>query len=126
MYRHGASAMSRLRHIDDNFDVVRVGFERFGPSFKRHAAGDQAAKPLAVGACECVSRTLIVPPIGVDRPEHDIVIKYQGAIEAADIEGDRVAWIGHSSEACDPCGGGAPEHEIDDGGRPRTLHDDVG
>src|SRR5262249_7710215 len=105
--------MGRHEHlwpeIDNDLDLAFAVLERLVPAFDRDGACDQPAKPILVRARERGRRHLVMPAIGIDRPEYDVVVKHYGAVEAADIHVEHLSGLGDAGQAHDP-------------GRGRRLH----
>src|SRR5262249_59018498 len=80
--------------IDDDLDVAFAVLERLVPALERDSTRNQPGKPTLVRAHERGRRHLVVPPIGIDRPEDDVVVEHHGAVEAADIDVAHLSRLG--------------------------------
>ena len=76
-----------------HFDVVGPVLQRFLPVRKRHPPRDQPVEPSLVGAAERRQGALVMPAVGVDRTEYDVVVEHHRPVESSEIErrprGDR-------------------------------------
>src|SRR5262249_60990998 len=88
--------------IDDDLDLAFAVLERLAPAFDRDRARDQPAEPILVRARKRGRRHLVMPAVGIDRPEYDVVVKHYGAVEAADIEVEHLSGLGDAGQADDP------------------------
>src|SRR6516164_9912675 len=80
--------------IDDDLDVAFAVLERLVPALEWDSTRNQPSKPTLVRAHERGRRRLVVPPIGLDRPEDDVVVEHHGAVEAADIDVEHLSRLG--------------------------------
>src|SRR5215213_11326218 len=94
-------AMPSLLEVDDDLDVAGPAFQRLAPALERNAARDHASEPILVGARQRIGRHLIVPAVGVDAAEHDVVVEHERAVEAADIDFEFITWLGDTGETKD-------------------------
>src|SRR6266699_280840 len=71
-------------------------------------------------------RHLVMPAIGIDRPEYDVVVKHYGAVEAANIEVEHLSGLGDAGQADDSGRRRRVETAADEGRRSRAFHQNVG
>src|SRR6516162_10417115 len=71
-------------------------------------------------------RRLVVPPIGIDRPEYGVVIEHHGAVEAADIDVEHLSGLRDTGQADDSGRRRRVETTADEGRRSRAFHQNVG
>ena len=72
-----------------------------------------------------VRRVLVVTPVGVHGPEHDVVLEHHRAVQAADIEVDRALAGGDAGEADDAVARGRADGVDDELAHPGGLDHDV-
>src|SRR5262245_62233599 len=111
--------------IDDDLDLALAVLERLAPAFDRDGARDQPAEPILVRARERCRRHLVMPAVGIDRPEYDVVVKHYGAVEAADIEVVHLSGLGDAGQADDHGRCRGVEAAADEGGSSRAVHNNV-
>ena len=61
--------------VHDDLDVVRTALQRIGDLLGRHSTRDQLPEPVPVGGGERFSRSVEVPPVGVDRADDHVVLQ---------------------------------------------------
>src|SRR5262249_26396714 len=112
--------------IDDDLDVALAVLERLAPAFERDSTRNQPSKPTLVRARERGRRHLVVPPIGIDRPEYHVVVEHQGAVEAADIDVEHLSGLGDAGQADDSGRRRRAETCTDEGHSSGAFHQNVG
>src|SRR5262245_36947009 len=99
--------------------------ERLARTLERHAPGDQTAQPVLVGALQRARRHLVMPPIGVDRAEHAVVVEDQAPVERADVDLRGPARQRDPGKTDDAGRRRGTETRLNDGRRPRALNQDI-
>ena len=78
--------IGRFCKVDDDFDIVRLVLQCLIPMGERDTARNQASQPAAVGTLQCIRCHLVMPVVGIDRTEDDVVLQDQRPVEATDIQ----------------------------------------
>src|SRR5207245_9844820 len=69
--------------IDDDLDLAFTVLERLAPAFKRDRARDQPAKPIPLRPRQRGRHHLVMPAVGIDRPESDVLVKHYSDVTVA-------------------------------------------
>src|SRR5690606_28637867 len=72
--------------LDHDFDVARLLRERLLETFQRYPPGDEPAEPVGVGGGQRGDRVLVVPPVGADGAEHDLVAQHDVPVDLAHVQ----------------------------------------
>ena len=79
-----------------------------------------------VGASERLRRHLVMPMVGVDGAEYNLIVEHHGAIEPADIEIEHLSRFGDAGQADDPGRCRRAETTANDGESSRAFDQDIG